>query len=75
MKCPICDDNTKSPIIAALWHFRLIDFDQWAYVRGTWQTFGFRAVLTLVSPICNTLINWKHRKARLELETPRRKGA
>lgn len=68
MKCLICGDPSNGHwIVATLWHFRLIDFDQLAFVRGTFQTFGFVATLTLISPIANMLIHWKHRKARLKL--------
>jgi hypothetical protein len=67
MDCLICGEPTKRPVIATLLHFRLIDFGQWQFVRGTYSAFGLRSVLTLVSPICNTLIHWKHRKSRLVL--------
>lgn len=66
--CLICGEKTKRPILATLMHFRLIDFDQWAFVRGTYESFGLRSVLTLVSPLANTLLNWRHRKSRLNLE-------
>lgn len=64
-KCPICGDNTDNPLIATFMHFRLIDFAQFSFVRGTFRTFGLREALTLICPLANTLIHWKYRKARL----------
>jgi hypothetical protein len=68
-KCIICDQPTTRPVLEALWHFRLVDWNQWQFWRGNINTFGLasgmRSNLCLSFPILNTLLNWKYRKARL----------
>ena len=68
-KCIICGIETDQPIREALWHFRLVDWNQWQFWRGNIRTFGFwsgmEGNLTLSFPIINTLWHWKHRKSRL----------
>lgn len=68
-KCLICDQETDRPIREFLWHFRLVEWDQWQYWRGNIQMFGFwsglKSSITLSFPIINTLWHWKYRKARL----------
>lgn len=68
-KCLICDQETDRPIREFLWHFRLVDWDQWRFWRGNITAFGLwsgmKGNITLSFPIINTLWNWKYRKARL----------
>lgn len=49
--------------------FRLIDWDKRQYIRGNFIAFGvwqgLIANITLMSPLLNTLINWKHRNKTL----------
>lgn len=37
-----------------------IDFGGFKYVRGTYQTFGLKAALTMLSPLLNAIVYWKH---------------
>jgi len=71
--CAICGDRTEKPLLAALYHFRLVEFGQWKFWRGNFKTFGFwnglRSNLTLSFPILNTLIHWKYRKHYLVFPT------
>lgn len=79
--CIICGDTTPSPFTAFVYHFRPIDWEQRSYIRGNFKMFGLwsglRANLTLMSPFLNTILNWKHRKGKLEFEaeTPRKEEA
>ena len=70
-RCPVCKCVTDQPFVAAVWHFRPFEWHGWGYVFGNVRMFGFwdgmRANLTLYFPFANTLINWKHRKAHLEI--------
>jgi hypothetical protein len=67
--CIICGAETTRPIVAALWHFRPFEWHGKSYITGNVRMFGFwggmRASLTLYFPVINTLVNWKHRRARL----------
>lgn len=68
--CVICGEqigSSASRTVAALWHFRPIERRSvwYGYLRGTYQVIGLRAALTLLSPLLNTVLNWKYRKARL----------
>jgi hypothetical protein len=73
-RCVICGDTTDRPFVAVVWHFRPLDWSQLHWVRGNFKTFGFwsglRANITLLFPVANTLLNWKHRKSRLEIDAP-----
>lgn len=54
--------------------FRLLDLSMRQYVRGNFVMFGFwgglRANITLLSPLANLLINWKHRNSHLSFADP-----
>lgn len=47
--------------------FRLIDFDNLKFVRGTYKTFGLRCAVSLASPLANLILNWKYRNDHLRL--------
>jgi hypothetical protein len=64
--CLICGDRTKRPIAAVLEHFRPLDWKQRSYAPGTFRIFGIRAAVTLMSPMLNTILNWRYRRHRLE---------
>ena len=66
--CIICGEKLKpnsNRITAALWHFRPLDCEQWAWFRGTLKHCGIRAAICLISPFCSTLLNWKYMKCKL----------
>ncbi len=69
--CLVCGEVSAKWIQATIWHFRPIDWEQRGFIRGNFKTFGawggLRANVTLLFPFLNTLLNWKYRKARLEL--------
>jgi hypothetical protein len=69
--CIVCGEMTDRHIACALWHFRLVEWNQWQYWRGNIKTFGLwtglKSNLTLSFPILNTLWNWKYRKMRLHI--------
>jgi hypothetical protein len=48
-----------------LYELKPIAFNQFKFFKGTYKTFGLRATLTLISPLLNTIINWKWRSYRL----------
>lgn len=66
-KCLICGNDTEKPFQDLFRHFHLIDTSNISFLKGTFVVFGFRAALIMISPICNTVINWKHMKYRLKL--------
>lgn len=65
MMCIICKEKTDKPIRAAIWHFRPLDLEQTRWFYGTVRSFGIVAGMTLISPLLNTLVYWRYRKARL----------
>lgn len=69
--CLICGEKIDRPFAATVEHFRPIDLGQWPYVIGNFRTFGLwsglHANVTLLSPVINTILHWKHRKSRLEV--------
>lgn len=67
--CPICGEPTNEVIVSTLWHFRPIQSPKvwWDFVTGTYRNFGVIAVVTLVSPLLNTIIHWKYRRDRLDI--------
>ena len=68
MKCWICGEETKK-LWPALWeHLKPIDWEGRYFIKGNYQTFGLRSVITLMSPLLNTIIHWKYRKHRLRIE-------
>jgi len=68
--CIVCGEKTDRPILAALAHFKLVEWRQWRFWIGNFRTFGFwmglKGSLTLSFPIVNTIWNWKYRKMRLD---------
>lgn len=40
--------------------FYLLDLEQIPFVKGTYKMFGFRATITLLSPLANLILNWKY---------------
>ena len=44
-----------------------IDRSMFKYFRGTFARFGLRSALTTVSPLLNTILNWKYRNWELKL--------
>lgn len=66
--CVICGDPTDKPLDAAWWHLRPIENPRewWGFIGGTYANFGLRSVVTLISPLLNTIIHWKYRFHRLE---------
>ena len=66
-RCPVCGDETHAPVRAALWHFRLLDLEHKSFWTETRKTFGLLAALCLASPLVNILVNWKHRRSKLDL--------
>jgi hypothetical protein len=67
-RCYICKGESNKPVLDALHHFKLINFVQLEFIKGTYQTFGLRSVLTLVSPLLNTILNWRHMGKELRME-------
>jgi hypothetical protein len=71
--CFICHSQVKEGMLLArtsafVEHFYPIDFSElreWRVLKGTYSIFGLRAALTLVSPLLNTILNWKYRKHHL----------
>ena len=49
-------------------NLRPIDFTHKRFWRGTYDRFGFRSWITLVSPLANTILNWKYRNYDLEID-------
>jgi len=67
-KCKICGEKLKpnsNRLMAALWHFRPLEWKQWPWFRGTLKQFGLDAAICLMSPAYNTLRHWKYRNAKL----------
>jgi hypothetical protein len=65
--CLICGELTDKPIEAVWWHLRPLENPSiWrGFVIGTYRQFGLCSVITLLSPILNTIIHWKYRYHRL----------
>lgn len=63
--CLICGCKTTQPIAALMEHLRPLTLEHKMFWRGTYQTLGLRAALTLASPLLNTILTWKYRKHRL----------
>lgn len=49
-------------------NFRPLTLEHKFYWYGTWKCGGLRAVLTLMSPLLNTVLNWKYRNYQLNIE-------
>ena len=45
-----------------------VDFEMLQYFKGTRQTFGLISALTTISPLFNTIKNWKHRGKSLIID-------
>jgi hypothetical protein len=66
--CIICNEQLKQNsnlLWAALWHFRLIEFKQWPWFKGTYKHFGLSSAISLICPLYNTLRHWKYRRFKL----------
>lgn len=47
---------------------RLVDLSQRDVWNETYLQFGLRSLLTLASPLLNTIINWKYRNYELDIK-------
>lgn len=45
-----------------------VTFKHIKFWGGTYKTFGTKALLTLMSPLLNTILNWKYRNMHLEID-------
>lgn len=45
-----------------------ITFKHLKFWHGTYKIFGIRSLLTLMSPLLNTIIHWKYRHMHLEID-------
>lgn len=47
------------------WELRLFAREDREFFNGTLKTFGLRAALTMISPLLNTILNFKYRNKSL----------
>lgn len=67
-RCVICGEETKKPVLALLYHFRLVDFDMLPYFRGNLKGFGLFVAIRNSSPILAIYNEWKHKNKKLTFE-------
>lgn len=66
-KCLICGEDTKRPILAVLYHFRLIDFSMLPFFKGNKQIGGFWMAFRSMSPFLGILLSIKYRGMSLNI--------